>query len=276
VGSGLGGAVAALFGRDTVFILNSLSFLISAGLLRSMQFPEPHLDGVKPLRAGDLVDFSPIAEGIEYVARDKRLLATMLVKAGLGFLGMHWVLLPIFGERIFPVRMKGLDARSGAMLGMSFLMASRGIGALLGPVCGGYWSGQRQARLRLGILFGFLAGSLGYLGLAVAPSLGAACATVVLAHAGGSLIWVFSTTLLQFQTEDRFRGRVFSADFAFLVVTQSMASYVAGRLIDWGLPVRRLAAWVGVFALLPAVAWGFGLRLWREKRTAETRRRRES
>lgn len=267
VGSGLGGVVAALFGRDTVFVLNSLSFLISAALLRSMQIPEPHLAGAKPLRARDLVDFSPIAEGIQYVTRDKRLFATLLVKAGLGFLGMHWVLLPIFGERIFPVRAEGLDPRRGAMLGMSFLMASRGIGALLGPVCGGYWTGQRHARLRLGILFGFVAGALGYLGLAVAPSLWTACATVVLAHAGGSVIWVFSTTLLQFQTEDRFRGRVFSTDFAFLVLTQSIASYAAGRLIDSGLPVRTLAAWTGLFALLPAAAWAFGLRLWKTPRS---------
>jgi len=36
----------------------------------------------------------------------------------------------------------------------------------------------------------------------------AVCA--MLAHAGGSTVWVFSTTLLQLYTEDRFRGRVFA------------------------------------------------------------------
>ncbi len=268
VGSALGGAVAAFFGREAVFGLNSLSFLLSAALLARMRFPEPHLDHAAPMKARDLVDFSPMAEGINYVRRDRRLLATLLVKTGLGLMATHWVLLPVFGERIFPVRGAGLDARNSGMLGMSLLMGSRGIGALVGPVLAGYWTGQRQARLRLSILLGFIAGALGYFGLAVAPSIALACATIVLAHAGGSIVWVSSTTLLQLQTEDRFRGRVFSADFAFLVLSGSVASYLAGSLVDVGVTVRMLAAATGVLALLPAVAWSFGLRLWRSAPSA--------
>ncbi len=264
VGSAAGGVVAVIFGRDTVFILNSLSFVISAALLRSMQFGEPHLAEAKPLRPRDLADFSPVAEGVSYVTRDKRLLATLLVKAGLGLLGAHWVFLPLFGERVFPRAIGGLDPQRGAMLSMSFLMGARGVGALLGPVFGGYWTGQRHARLRRGILIGFLAGALGYLWLAAAPSLWTACLAVVAANAGTSVVWVFSTTLLQFQTEDRFRGRVFSTDFAFLVLTGSMTSYAAGSLVDWGMPVRMLAGLTGSFALLPSLAWAFALRLWKE------------
>jgi len=264
IGSALGGAVAAFFGREAVFVLNSLSFLLSAALLARMRFPEPHLAETASMKARDLVDFSPMAEGIQYVRRDRRLLATLLVKTGLGFMATHWVLLPIFGERIFPVRTGGLEPREGGMLGMSVLMGARGIGALLGPVVAGYWTGRQSSRLRLSIVFGFIAGALGYLGLAGAPSIAVACATIVLAHAGGSTIWVSSTTLLQLQTEDRFRGRVFSADFAFLVLSGSVASYLAGTLLDWGVAVRTLAAATGLAALLPAAAWSFGLRLWRQ------------
>jgi predicted MFS family arabinose efflux permease len=264
LGSGLGGAVAALFGRDTVFVLNSISFLVSALLVRGMRFPEPHLNETAPMRARDLVDFSPMAEGVRYVSRNKPIFALLLVKAGLGFLGTHWVLLPIFGERIFPVRMA--DMQRGAMLGMSALMSARGIGALLGPLLGNYWAGQRRPALRLGILIGFLLCGAGYLALAAAPSLGLAALAVVLAHGGTSIVWVFSTTLLQFQTDDRYRGRVFSADFAFLVATMSIASYSAGVATDWGVPVRTVAAGTGIFALVPAAAWIFGMRLWRGDR----------
>lgn len=266
LGSGLGGAVAALFGRDTVFILNSLSFILSAVLVRGMQYPEPHLADAAPLRARDLADFSPMAEGVRYVTRNKPILALLLVKAGLGFLGTHWVLLPIFGERIFPVKMA--DMQRGAMLGMSALMSARGIGALLGPIAANYWAGQRRNLMRLGILIGFLVCGAGYLALAAAPSLGLAALAVVLTHGGTSIVWVFSTTLLQFQTEDRYRGRVFSADFAFLVVTMSVASYSTGVATDWGVPVRAIAAGTGVFALVPAIAWVFGMRIWKDDREA--------
>jgi predicted MFS family arabinose efflux permease len=262
LGAGLGGLVAAFFGRNTVFVLNSLSFVASALLVGGMRFDEPHLKGLKPLRARDLVDFSPLAEGVRYVAGDRRLVLLLLVKAGLGVFATHWVILPVFGERIFPVKLAGLDPRRGAMLGMSALLSSRGIGALLGPFCGGLWSGQNRSRMRLGILFGFLAGAVGFAGLAAAPSLGLAVLAVIVAHSGNSLGWVYSTTLLQFHTEDRFRGRVFSADFAFLVVSMSIASFLAGQFVDAGVPVRTVALWTGLVALVPAAAWGFGMRLW--------------
>ena len=44
IGAALGGIVAALFGRDAVFILNALSFLLSAVLISRMHFAEPHAD----------------------------------------------------------------------------------------------------------------------------------------------------------------------------------------------------------------------------------------
>jgi predicted MFS family arabinose efflux permease len=264
LGAGLGGVVAAFFGGNTVFILNSLSFVGSALLLRSMKFEERHLEGSKSLRARDLVDFSPLRDGVRYVAGDRRLVALLLVKAGLGVFATNWVILPVLGERIFPVKMGAIEPGRGAMLGMSALLSSRGIGAFLGPFCGGLWSGQNRARLRLGILFGFLLGATGFAGLSVAPSLALAVLAVVIASSGNSLGWVFSTTLLQFHTEDRFRGRVFSADFAFLVLSMSIASFLAGQLVDWGVPARAVALWTGLLALLPAAAWAFAMRVWRE------------
>jgi MFS family permease len=266
LGAGLGGAIAAFLGRDTVFVLDSVSFLVSAALVRGMTVREPHLADSRPFRARDLVDFSPIAEGIRYVARDKRIFALLLVKAGIGLLATYWVLLPIFGQRVFPVKTAG--AQRGAMLGMSALMSASGLGALLGPLLGDYWAGEERSRLRLGILIGFLVSGLGYLLLAAAPSLALACLAVVLAHSGTSLVWVFSTTLLQFQTDDRYRGRVFSADSAFLVLTMSLTSYACGLMVDWGVSVRQLAAATALLALLPAGAWVFGMRLFTRVRRA--------
>jgi len=264
IGSAVGGAVAVLLGRQTVFAVNALTFLASALLLRGMCFEEPHVANAPRLKARDLADFTPMLEGIRYIAGNSRLLAILLVKAGLGFMGTNWVILPIFGERIFPVGVDRLDPQRAGMLGMSLLMGARGVGALIGPLICSYWAGQREPRLRAGILLGFLAGAGGYLALGGAPSVLIAFLAVVLAHAGGSIIWVFSTTLLQSHAEDRFRGRVFSADYAFLVLTMSIVSYLSGILIDWGLSVRTLAVLTGVFGIGPAIAWFYALRLWKQ------------
>ena len=269
VGSGLGGIIAAFIGRDAVFVLDSLSFLASAALIYRMQFTERHLEGAKPLRALDLVDFSPMAEGIRYVAGDARLVALLFVKSGLGLLSPHWVLLPIYGERLMPVHGHGIDAARGGMLAMSALMAARGLGSLLGPYLGGSWAGQSHARLRTGILIGFLLAGFGYVMLAVAPSLWIASVAMMIVNAGGSLGWVFSTTMLQQHTDDRFRGRVFSADFAFLVSAMSLVSYAAGVFIDRGISARDVALATGLIAILPAAAWIYGRRLWRAQPASE-------
>ncbi len=71
-GASLGGVVAVLLGRDAVFMLNALSFLVSAWLIRRMRFSEPHTAGLPPLRARDLVDFTPDrCEGSATSGRDR-------------------------------------------------------------------------------------------------------------------------------------------------------------------------------------------------------------
>jgi MFS family permease len=264
VGSALGGLLAVAFGRSSVFAINAVSFLVSAFLLTRMKTVEPHTTGV-PLRLRELMDFTPMLEGFRYIRRDRRLLATLTAKFGLGLMGAHYVILPMFGERIFPVGGERLGARNAGMLGMSLLMGARGLGALIGPVVGGYWAGHTPDKLRRGILYGFLLVFCGYVGLSAAPSVWIAIATVILAHAGGAVIWVFSTTMLQINAEDRFRGRVFSADFAFLVVAMSVSTHVGGLAVDMGVPVRTVSLSVGLLALLPAVLWAmWAMPLWRE------------
>ena len=74
---------------------------------------------------------------------------------------------------------------------------------------------------------------------------------MVAAHAGSSTNWVFSSTLLQIYTEDRFRGRVFSADFGICMLAISASSYLAGVALDLGVPPRAFAVAIGLVMLDP-------------------------
>ena len=100
VGASVGGVVAALLGRDAVFVLNALSFLVSAILIGGMSFAEPHAQASAPLRLRDAVDLSPVVEGIRYVRRDRRLLAAVCAKAGELMIGPSWVLFTVMGTGI--------------------------------------------------------------------------------------------------------------------------------------------------------------------------------
>ncbi len=259
-GGALGGLVAAWLGRDAVFVLNAFSFLASAWLIRRMSFSEPHAAGRPPLQLRELFEFTPILEGFRYIRSEPRLFATVFVKGGIGLLGANNVLLPILGERVFPVKLAGLDHGRASLLGMSMLMGARGAGSLIGPLLSGWWAGARHSRLRIGIFAGFLLAAAGYIVLGTSTSLAIAICAVIFAHAGSSTNWVFSSTLLQVYTEDRFRGRVFSADFGICMLGISASSYLAGVAIDLGVPPRAFAVAVGLVMLLPAAAWAIALR----------------
>jgi predicted MFS family arabinose efflux permease len=266
IGAGLGGLVLVTFGRETVFIVNALSFVASALLIRRMKFAEPHTEDLPALRARDLVDFSPIAEGFRYVRRDPKLRATIFVKAGIGFVGSNWVILPVLGEQVFRVQLHGLNSAQAGALGMSTLLASRGIGAIAGSFLGGNFAGTNQVRLRWTILAGFAMSAVGYLALGAAGALWIAILTLILAHAGGSACWTASSTLLQTRTDDKFRGRVFSAEFAFSMLMVSISSFAAGQAVDRGIDVRTVAVATGIAMLVPVAAWLVAGRAWEPER----------
>jgi MFS family permease len=257
IGASIGGVVAAFFGRDAVFILNALSFLVSAILIRGMRFDEPHADSAAPLRARDLVDFSPVLEGIRYIRSHPMLLPTVFSKAGELMVGPSWVIFTVMGAREFAIHRSGMNTAGAAMLGMSILLGGRGLGALFGPIVSARWAGKNDNRLRQGILFGYLTICAGYTLLGTSGSVWIAAACAMLAHAGGSTVWTFSTTLLQLHTEDRFRGRVFAADLGLGSLSFALTAYLAGKFLDAGFSAHTVAAGTGVAMLLPAalLAW---------------------
>lgn len=266
IGSLLGGVVAAYLGRDAVFLMNAASFLVSAFFISRMSFVEPHLATAVPMRARDLLDFSDMREGLRYIRSDRRLTATVLAKSGIGVLGGTLVIFPLFGMNVFPVHRPGMTHEQAGTLSMSILMGFRGIGALIGPLLTAPWAGSRQERLRLGILLGFLCGGIGYFLLGSAPTLAVACAVVVVAAIGTSNVWVYSSTLLQLNTEDRFRGRVFAVDLGLLTLSISVIAWIAGLVADRGLSPQWIAHGMGVLMALPFAGWLWAMSFWRHER----------
>ena len=261
LGSALGGVVAVWVGRQAVFSLDVLSFLVSAFMLSRMKFAEPHADILPPLRARDLLGFSSILDGIRYVRSRPRLLVTIFVKGGLGVTGASWVIFPVMGKAVFPITGHGVTPERAALLGMSALMGARGLGALLGPLIAAPWAHENLRRLRGGILFGFIAYGCGYISLKFIAHAPLAYSSVVISHMGGATVWVFSTTLLQLMTEDRFRGRVFSADLSFCTTMLALSSFLAGYAMDHGVDVRTVAFATGVATLFSGALWAcLGLR----------------
>src|SRR5579864_7798834 len=116
-------------------------------------------------------------------------------------------------------------------------------------------------------LFGYLTIAAGYGLLGASRSVWMAAACAMFAHAGGSTVWVFSTTLLQLHTDDRFRGRVFSADLGLASLTFATTAYLCGRLLDRGIPARTLATGTGLLMLIPAAMLALALHAARDRQS---------
>ena len=122
----------------------------------------------------------------------------MFVKAGWGLAGGVLLLLTIFGQRIFPVG-------GSTAAGIGVLYGARGIGAGLGPIALRWMLGQTagDAAARRSVRRTSWSAAF-YVALAGAPTLPLAALCVLLAHFGGSILWVFSTVLLQMEVPDDF------------------------------------------------------------------------
>ncbi len=104
-----------------------------------------------------------------------------------------------------------------------------------------------------------------YVALAGAPTLVLAALAVLCAHVGGSILWVFSTVLLQMEVPDRFRGRVFAAELAFVTLITSLSSYCTALALDRiGWSPRTLSFTLGVLFCIPGTLWLVILSRWHE------------
>lgn len=262
LGSAIGGVFAASFGRNAVFATNAFTFLLSAWLITRTNFQEPHTVGQAALRWRDLFDFSPILEGWRYIRQHETLRPILLIKGGVGLIGANWVLLPVLGEGQFRLSGMDLTPTQAGMLGMSVLMGARGVGSFIGPMLGAPLISMELKRLRWSIVIGFSVACIGYLGLSLAPSLLFAALAVIVGHSGTSMNYVFSSTLVQTLSEDRFRGRVTSAEFALMMTSISISSFASGVAIDRGVAPQTVAAWVGGLTLTPILFWLWTTRKW--------------
>jgi MFS family permease len=251
VGAALGGAVAALLGRQVAFVVNSVSFFTSALLIQRILSKESHLQPSSGPAAhtSHQPTFSSLREGGEYFRQNPKVVILVLAKTALGLVGGVLLLLAVFGERIFPL------AGQGA-LAMGLLYGARGAGAGIGPVIGDHLTRGEESRMWKSISLSFFLMGLSYLALSRAPNLPLAALAVFCAHMFGSNVWVVSTSLLQVNVADRFRGRIFACDFGLNMLAASASNYVVGVGLDtWRLTARQLAAALGLVLMLPALLW---------------------
>jgi MFS family permease len=191
IGPALAGLAVAGLGVQTALLLDAVSFYVIAWIL---------------FRAGNMPQAEPepgrmrerVRAGLAYI-RNKPLLRRVLVAQGVAF---------IFFAAVLPVEVVYVkETLESTDTGYGLMLASWGLGMVLGSLL---FARLRQSSLGYLLLVSTLAVGAGYLGLAAAPTLAAACVASILGGAGNGVQWVTAISAVQELTVESMQARVMS------------------------------------------------------------------
>ena len=255
LGAALGGLVAGGWGLRPAFVIDSLTFLISALFLRRILYIRPPSTPKVGQAPGSAL--RELVEGLKYLGNTPAVLVVALHKAAFHLLssGAYQVVQVRLAEQVFVLGKGG-----GISLGL--LYAAAGIGTGLGPVLARRITQDRPRPLGIAIAVGYALGAAGLLMSAPLASFALVLFGNGLRSFGGGINWVFSTQLLYQLSPDRMRGRVFSTEFALFTLASAIGAAGGGWALDGaGIDLGLLLGLLGLGALLPGILWAFWL--WR-------------
>ena len=246
-GAALGGLVSGVIGVYPAFVIDALTFILSAVIISRMPY-QSLLE-----RASDLSMMAGIRQyidGLTYLRRHIDAFSIAIQKAILGFcvIGFFQVAQVTIAEQYFPIGEGG-----SITMGLIYVMA--GIGSGLSPILGRNWARDRDRRLRLMIALGYVCAAAGFLVCSSLISLPVVLIGALLRGVGGGLIWVLGTQLLLQIVPNEVRGRVFSTEFALYTLFAAVSSGATGRLIDTSLGLSGVLLLGALLLLIPTTLW---------------------
>lgn len=245
LGAALGGFATEWFGEQAVFVIDSLTYLVSAYFIYRATIPQrtdaPH----GPILRTAMRE---IWEGWRYLRAAPRVGRIALTKATLALgLGALVYALTLLGNEVAP---QALAA------GIGILFAVRGLGTGIGPIVArAVFKDERRWPLVIGIFM--ISSGLCYFTISVVPwTIGGVVVLVMLAHSTSGANWVLATVLLQKRTEDRIRGRVFATEWLLVMLADALSILAASALLETGaLDLRTCFRAFALLVVLCGLLW---------------------
>ena len=246
LGAALGGVVAGIWGNETAFVVDALTFGLSAVLLWQIRYrATTSLDSERTIRAG----LTQYLDGLRYLRRYRDIFFIVLHKAAVTWLvsSGFQVLQVTISEKVFVIG-------EGGSIGLGLLYMMVGIGTGVGPIAGRWWTGDDPRLLRRAIVGGYLVAAVGLFMVATLQSFGFVLAGTFFRGIGAGLVWVFSTQLLLQLVPNAVRGRVFATEFAIHSLSSAVGAAMVGGLVDV-MSIGGMLNWMGALTVLPAGLW---------------------
>lgn len=222
-GMAIGGFATAYLGTDLVFLINSLTYGLSAFFIYRAIIPQKEMSNRE--KYNNRNPMTGIIEGFRFIGSNPQIMRPVFAKASFSMsLGALIYMLIIISDEVLLM----------GSIGLGILYSARGIGTGLGPVFGRRLFRKESDWIRaIGffmIITGFMYAFASFMESVVLMSL-----FILTAHMASGANWVFSTVLLQRRSPDHFRGRVFSTEWLLFTLTQSISVTIAALILEFNL-----------------------------------------
>jgi len=243
-GMAFGGFATAYLGTDLVFIINTISYLVSAVFIYRAVIPQVEMSDEEKRKNRN--PLTGIFEGFRFLRDNRSVLRPALAK---GTFTM------CIGALVYMLIIVAEDVLLMGSVGLGILYAARGIGTGIGPVLGRRLFRRESGWIRAMGLFMIFCGLM-YCIASWLSSILFMSIFVLLAHMASGSNWVMSTVLLQRRSPDLFRGRVFSTEWLLFTLAQSVSVTIASLILEYELlSIRECMLAFAILLILSGSFW---------------------
>ncbi len=249
LGTMAAGLSAARLGFEWAFVMNALSFLVSAYCISQL-----HVEGSFRPKRRELTEdrvvrpWREYKEGLAYMKSSPLILGIALV--GVGWAtggGAAQILFTLFGEQVF----------NRGPAGIGIVWGFAGVGLLVGGAVG-HFLGKRISftgyKRTISICYVIHGGA--YVVFSQMQHFWAALFFIALSRAGVAVSSVLNISQLLRHVPDEFRGRVFSTAESLVWSTMMVSMALAGIASQYHGP-RTIAFVAGILSSTTAIFWGW-------------------
>ncbi|HDR7961006.1 MULTISPECIES: MFS transporter [Bacillus] len=238
MGASLGGILAQSLHIEFAFLVNSLSYFISAYFIYNMSVPSHDTCSKKK------AFFTDIKDGYTYILQTKIILTLILVGISWGIIGgAYQLLLTIYAEKIFHTN-------------IGILYTVQGAGLMIGSLLVNLYISHNKEKMKKAFGWAYFLQGIFFLGFILSDQLIIGIIALFCMRIAGGIIVPLDTTLLQTYTHENMIGKVFSFHYSIYGSLIQLSMFITGWLLEILSP-QMIGSLLAICCIFVSFIWLF-------------------